>query len=420
MEYVILGILVLVGLAALGAAVSGKNRSRRLAMLAVWLVSWAVAGYVFFGAGRGGQKEVSVATVTPAAPPTTAPTNTLPKPTVPPTNTPAPAPSPGTSPLGKPVPTAESGVGKGYGLILFHSERSGNFDIWLLKEKEGTFTRLTDSPERDIEPAWSPDGSMIAFASGRDDPENIQVYLMKADGSDQKRLTKDLKSDNWRPRWSPDGKKILYQSNRNVVKRGFDLYVINVDGSDDHAITSSQYNESSGDWSPDGKKIVYVSDQDGDRDIYVMNADGSNPVKLTDNFFDDNHPRWSPDGKWILFDSNREGRYGIYVMKPDGSGVRRVTDYLGDAVTGTWTDGGKRIVFSSNREDKDWELYSVGVDGSGLVRLTYSEGLDRFPDWSSAKRRCHQRSPVAAATSDVPATRAGRSSPSGAMRYANV
>ncbi len=388
MKDIIIGILAAIGLAALGAALVGEKRGRRLTMLGVWILFWVAAGYMFFtptvNNGGGVAKRTATPMVTAVA---IRPTPTTPRPTIAPTKTALPAPSPAISPVKKAVPTSESGLGKGNGLILFHSERAGNFDIWLLTESKGTFKQLTNSPERDIEPSWSPDGTKIAFASGRDDPENIQIYLMNADGTEQKRLTQNLKSDNWRPRWAPDGRKILYQSNRNVSKRGFDLYVINVDGSNDHAITSSPYNESSGDWSPDGKRIVYVSDRDGYRDIYVMNSDGSDPVKLTDDFFDDNHPRWSPDGKWILFDSDREGRYGIYVMRPDGSKVRRVTGYQGDAVTGTWAEGGKRIIFSSNREGKDWELYSINSDGSGLMRLTFTKGVDRFPDWRPADNR---------------------------------
>lgn len=145
--------------------------------------------------------------------------------------------------------------------------------------------RLTDYPDRDFDPAWSPDGSQIAFASRRDG--NHDLYVMNTDGSNVVRLT-DGPGIDLSPDWSPDGSRIAFEDGDSNIS------VINVDGSDLVQLTDDPAPEGYPAWSPDGSLIAFTSNRDGDQDIYVMNADGTNVVQLTDDPAEDGRPDWEP------------------------------------------------------------------------------------------------------------------------------
>lgn len=108
-------------------------------------------------------------------------------------------------------------------------------DIFLLDLETGEETQLTNNPEDNDFPAWSPDGSRITFETNRDG--NYEIYVMNADGTEQTRLTNNEGNDR-RPTWSPDGTQILFQSNRDG---NYEIYVMNVDGTDQQALTEGNY-----------------------------------------------------------------------------------------------------------------------------------------------------------------------------------
>ena len=147
---------------------------------------------------------------------------------------------------------------------------------------------ITRHPEEDAYPAWSPDGSRIAFHSLRDG--NLEVYTVDPDGSNPVNLTNDPAADS-RPAWSPDGASIAFSSRRNGGD--IDIFTMNADGSAPVDITRNEaYADYWPAWSPDGTRIAFASNRDGDFDIYVMDADGSNPVNLTRTNTDAIYPAW--------------------------------------------------------------------------------------------------------------------------------
>ncbi len=134
-------------------------------------------------------------------------------------------------------------------------------------------------------------GRRIAFASDRDG--NPEIYVINADGSNQTRITDNPEFDSF-PSWSPDGRRIAFDSERDGTA---EIYVMNADGSNQTNLTNNPAWDSSSSWSPDSSRIAFVSTRDGSKDlwgIYVMNADGSNPTRLTNNTASDYSPSWSP------------------------------------------------------------------------------------------------------------------------------
>lgn len=374
-QYILAAVLFVLGLAAIGGATFGSKRSSRLILAAAGIVLWALTLVLYSGAASQSTEEV--ATSGPAA---TVVSETA-APTAAPASTPVDVVAPAEAPA--PIPAFP-------GRIAFHSERTGDLEIWLMDGSAENLRQLTDSPGRNVEPAWSPDGQLIAFASGRDDADNLQIYLMQADGSDQRRLMEFIAADQLGPRWSPDGEWIAFFSNADGL---FQVYKARKDGTELTQLTSHDSNNFMPDWSPDGSRIVFVSERDGSRQLYVMNADGSNSVRLTSSMFDDIRPHWSPDGATIVFESDRDGLPNLYAMaapstvvtQPIDQDVRLLTFPGFSSAAPAWALAGEAILFSSDRDavnGVNWEVYSMNADGSNVIRLTNSDKLDRFADWT--------------------------------------
>jgi Tol biopolymer transport system component len=207
------------------------------------------------------------------------------------------------------------------GRVLAYSELNevGTRDIFtwsLIGSAPRALTRTTDN---DFFPAWSPDGTQIAFTTDRDG--NSEIYLMRADGSNQERLT-DYADDDLFPQWSPDGKTILYQY---LTDETWDLALINLKDREITALTDHPAVDTLAAWSPDGESIAFTSNRDGQAEVYLLRADGTRQTNLTAHPADDHFGGWSADGKYITFISSRDGNWEIYRMLADGSEQTRLT-----------------------------------------------------------------------------------------------
>nr|NIP61106.1 PKD domain-containing protein [Gemmatimonadota bacterium]NIR81491.1 PKD domain-containing protein [Gemmatimonadota bacterium]NIT90338.1 PKD domain-containing protein [Gemmatimonadota bacterium]NIU34163.1 PKD domain-containing protein [Gemmatimonadota bacterium]NIU38314.1 PKD domain-containing protein [Gemmatimonadota bacterium] len=267
-------------------------------------------------------------------------------------------------------------AGAGSNDFTFTTDRDGNQEIYVMKADGTGQTRLTSNAVLDNLPAWSPDGSKIAFRSRRDG--NDEVYVMNADGSAQTNLTNNAAVDSW-PAWSPDGSQIAFVSGRDG---NGEVYVMNADGTSPSRLTTSGAADGEPTWSPDGSRIAFRSFRDGNAEIYVMSADGTGQTRLTDNSVVDEQPAWSPDGSRIAFVSGRDGNSEIYVMNADGTSPSRLTTDAATDEAPAWSADGSQLAFYSSR-DGNAEIYVMNADGTGVMRLTNQSRLDFLPDWAA-------------------------------------
>lgn len=206
--------------------------------------------------------------------------------------------------------------------------------VYVMDADGSNRTQLTEAYQ-DHSPAFSPDGTTIAFVSERVDPDfpvgddmhsTDRVYLMNADGTNERKLLQSGLRTERAPAFSPDGQKVAFvgQSVSPTGTSVFNIYVVNVDGTGLTQLThATGVQIDSNDvpaFSPDGEKVAFSMS----RDIYAVNADGSGaPVNLTNNGSnaDSSDPTYSPEGDKIVYRANvfsGTALDGLYVMQSDG------------------------------------------------------------------------------------------------------
>jgi len=227
---------------------------------------------------------------------------------------------------------------------------------------------------------WSPDGTRIAFT--HDFMDNDDVWVADPDGSNAVNLTNDPAADS-QPDWSPDGQLISFISDRNGTPS---LYAMSaIDGSGVVLLIDGPMSDARVDpaCTQFDCPFLYVSDVTGDQEIYF--ADRGFVFDITNNPATDDSPSWSPDGLHILFETNRDGDWEIYRMDPPfGDNPVDISNNPSQDRYPVSSPDGLRLAFASDRLDPgNMDIYTVGVNGLGPRRLTFSVAQDTTPDWEA-------------------------------------
>ena len=181
----------------------------------------------------------------------------------------------------------------------------GKFQLYAVERSNlAQLTKLTPATDTASasDPAFSPDGSRIAFVSQRDG--NAEIYVMNADGTGTTRVSNDPQPDG-RPSFMPDGQSLVFHSPRTAGKQ--EIWAVNVDGTALTQLTRDSVNSSPA-VSPDGQIIAYVSTRNKDGDIWLMNRDGTNQRQFTRSPQQrESEPRFLRDGTLVYLAERREG-----------------------------------------------------------------------------------------------------------------
>jgi WD40 repeat protein len=187
--------------------------------------------------------------------------------------------------------------------------------------------RLDGSPAQPVtsgfrglfDPAFSPDGALLAFTGSTSGA--VQIHVVGVDGRGLRTVT-DEDADCFCPVFTPDGNRLLYAAGDI---RHQNLYMINLDGSGRRQLTEGEHCDTAPCVSPDGRTVAFTSDRDGHQQIYTMSIDGTDVTRLSKTASNDAMPYFSPDGSAIAFESDRDGQWEIYVMNADGRRLRNLS-----------------------------------------------------------------------------------------------
>jgi dipeptidyl aminopeptidase/acylaminoacyl peptidase len=291
-------------------------------------------------------------------------------------------------------PEAEKPTGR----LVFLRYPTGNSVLWTMRVDGTGARRVTRSHSvEEVEPEWSPDGRKIAYSRSdkcHTEPTDLgcnRIWTVNADGSDARRLiprqVPGLLANRavsfHAPTWSPDGRRIAYEQSIWESQRS-NLYVMNADGSGRRRLTRLR-NARSPAWSPDGAKIAFTHRPErGNREIFVLTLKTGKLRRLTRTTADESLPQWSPDGRRIVYqrwDHQTLEEDDVFVMNADGTGQRNLSRRPGLDGGPAWSPGGGLIAFASGGEDP--VIYITAADGSGRAqRVMGSPTLATYElDW---------------------------------------
>ena len=219
-------------------------------------------------------------------------------------------------------------------------EPENQSELYIMDADGSHQRRVTFNGQPDYDAAWSPDGKRLVFArrpprtTAGESLRPSDLWALDLRTGEERQLTNTPRIEDDRPQWSPDGGRIVFNS--DVLDPGnVDIYTIRPNGGDLRRITTSAAFDGLPNYSPDGDRITFSSDRTNNLEVFVMRADGSRQTRLTDNPSSDALSSFSPDGQFIAYTSERDGDpfpdapgffyYDIFRMRADGSQQTNLT-----------------------------------------------------------------------------------------------
>ena len=271
-------------------------------------------------------------------------------------------------------------------------DTDGYTQVYVADAKKGTTRRVTDGAYNSGNPAWSPDRSRIIFKSDRDNqPGRDDLYTMKADGSDVRRLTETPDIREWTPKYSPDGKTIVYV--RVVPREGTFLALMDADGGNQRQVAGPYAFAEFPAWKKDGSQVYFSAIERGrnDADIYAYDIASGAVMPVVSSPAADVCPHFTHDGKTLTYASVAPGGDGdnvdLFAHDMTGGGApgpdvdRRLTDDPAVDDYGNPSPDDREIVYI-HKSGASADLWLMSRDGSNKRPLVVTPDLDEnVPDW---------------------------------------
>lgn len=239
-------------------------------------------------------------------------------------------------------------------------------------DSQNAFT-VARSPEPIISPAWSPDGSRLAYVSFEKKKPIVYVQRL-ADGSRQ--VLANFRGSNSAPAWSPDGRQLAVTLSRDAASQ---IYLIDAAGGEPRRIASSPGLDTEPVFSPDGQWLYFTSDRGGSPQIYRIPLSGGQAQRMTFEGGYNVSPALSADGRSMAFVHRRDGRFQIAIMDLDSRQMQVLTDTSFDE-SPSFAPNGKSILYATLVNGRG-VLATVSSDGRVRQRLSQTGDL-REPAWA--------------------------------------
>lgn len=229
------------------------------------------------------------------------------------------------------------------------------------------------SNEPIISPAWSADGTKVAYVSFEAKKPVVWVQNLV---TGERRIVANFKGNNSAPAWSPDGSRLAVALSRDGLTQ---IYTVNADGSGLQKLTSSSGIDTEPQFSADGQSVYFLSDRGGSPQIYRINASGGEAKRVTFNGSYNITPRISPDGRTLAYISRRDNKFQLYVLDLATGQEQRLSDTTKDE-SPSFSPNGRYIMYATE-SGRRGALAVVSVDGKVKQKLTVQAGDIREPTW---------------------------------------